>query len=96
MKKILLTIFSVFLGTQTLFAQEIMPSDEIENNPIQNLCIESFILNGPSIVLLGEELTYSISSNDPASNIPVSYSLQIKEGEKIVQRTNDSSLQISF
>lgn len=63
----------------------------------ENTCNEHFSINGPEAVYLWETLNYSLSPNIEQWLIfPVSYSFNLKNGEKVIQKSQDSSLQISF
>ena len=86
------------LSVGTLFAQgEIPMQEEFFLEQEGAMCEEFFTLNGPSTALVGETLTYTVISNiDQTNAIPISYRLQVKDEGSIVQKTQDSSIQITF
>jgi hypothetical protein len=60
-------------------------------------CSEEFTINGPETTYLGETLNYSLPlSIDQGMSFPVSYTLNLKDGNKILQKSQESALQISF
>ncbi|MDR2415606.1 MAG: hypothetical protein LBD75_03190 [Candidatus Peribacteria bacterium] len=70
---------------------------EITPEIMSPTCDEVMTINGPTATYLGESLNYSLSSPlDLGMSLPVSYTLNLKNGNKILQKSEESSLQISF
>jgi hypothetical protein len=94
MKKLLqYGICSRLLFGGILVAQE----PEIAQETELTTCNEVMTINGPTATYLGESLNYSLSSPiDLGMSLPVSYTLNLKNGNKILQKSEESSLQISF
>ncbi|MDR2191239.1 MAG: hypothetical protein LBP53_09050 [Candidatus Peribacteria bacterium] len=79
----------------TTLAQSEYPIEQTTETSI--LCEDTFTLNGPETVYLGETLNYSISPTvDPNLVFPVFYTLTVNSEEKSQETSKNSPLQLSF